>query len=223
MISGREPSVWPTARLIARMNDVALRPNAISSAPRALTNAETLSRARTIIASASRERPDGPPRCTLRASRWSVTASTTVSGICAPAALSKNTNGPARSIAGNRRRTSSIGNEWSDMGSFGPWSFVLGPWSLVLGPSLFLGPSMVLGPSLVLGPWCVLWSLLPGPGTKDRDPDGPSTKNQESSTLRRAAAFASVHNGHHHEERQEAHDTVLQAVHEKRRRRNRQE
>ena len=69
MISGRDASVWPTARLIARMNDVALRPNAISSAPRALTNAATLSRARAIIASTSRDCRYGPPRCTLRVSR----------------------------------------------------------------------------------------------------------------------------------------------------------
>src|SRR5260221_1412536 len=98
------------ARLIERMNDVALRPNAISSLLRALTNAATLSRARAIIASTSRERRYGPPRCTLRISRWSVTASSTVAGICAPAALSKNTNGAARSRAGKRLRTSSMGN-----------------------------------------------------------------------------------------------------------------
>ena len=43
------------ARLIARMNDVAFSPNAISSALRALTNAATLSRVRAIIASTSRD------------------------------------------------------------------------------------------------------------------------------------------------------------------------
>ena len=65
----RRPASARSARLIERMNDVALRPKAISSALRALTNAATLSRARAIIASTSRERPYGPPRCTLRASR----------------------------------------------------------------------------------------------------------------------------------------------------------
>src|SRR5262249_38447436 len=108
-ISGRGPRVWPTARLIERMNDVALRPNAISSALCALTNAATLSRARAIIASTSRERRYGPPRWTLRVRRCSVTASRTLDGICAPAALSKNTKRPACSSGGNRRRTSSTG------------------------------------------------------------------------------------------------------------------
>src|SRR5258706_7606566 len=93
------------------MNDVALRPNAISSALCALTNAATLSRARAIIASTSRDCLYGPPRCTLRVSRWSVTASSTVSGTCAPAPLSKKTNEPARSSAENFRRISSTGNE----------------------------------------------------------------------------------------------------------------
>src|SRR5882757_6807578 len=100
---------------MARMNDVAFKPKAISSALRALTNAATLSRARAIIASTSRECLYGPPRCTLRASRWSVTAARTVAGICAPAALSKKTKRSARSSAGNRRRTSSTGNR-SGMG-----------------------------------------------------------------------------------------------------------
>ena len=69
MISGRVASVCPTARLIARMNDVALRPNAISLALRAFTNAATLSRALAIAASTSREWRYGPPRCTLRDNR----------------------------------------------------------------------------------------------------------------------------------------------------------
>src|SRR2546426_2817134 len=98
------------ARLIARMNDVALRPNAVSSAPRAFTNAATLSRARAIIASTSRECRYGPPRWTLRETRWPVPASSTRAGICAPAALSKKTNPFARSSAGNCRRRSSTGN-----------------------------------------------------------------------------------------------------------------
>src|SRR5438067_9809860 len=98
------------ARLIDRMNDVAFRPNAISSALRALTNAATLARARAIIASTSRECRYGPPRWTFRVRRWSVTASSTLDGICAPAALSKKTNRPACSSAGNRRRSSSTGN-----------------------------------------------------------------------------------------------------------------
>ena len=57
------------ARLIERMNEVAFMPKAISSALRALTNAATLSRARAIISSTSREWRYGPPRWTLRASR----------------------------------------------------------------------------------------------------------------------------------------------------------
>ena len=68
-ISGLDPRVCPIARLIERMNDVALRPKAISSAVRALTNAATLSRARAIIASTSRECRYGPPRWTLRVDR----------------------------------------------------------------------------------------------------------------------------------------------------------
>src|SRR5437762_7634124 len=99
------------ARLIDRMNDVAFRPNAISSALRALTNAATLSRARAIIASTSRECRYGPPRWTFRVRRWSVTASSTLDGICAPAALSKKTNRPACSSAGKRRRSSATGKE----------------------------------------------------------------------------------------------------------------
>ena len=62
------------------MNEVAFSPNAISLAERALTNAATASRARAIIASTSCERPYGPPRCTLRATRWSVTAASDVGG-----------------------------------------------------------------------------------------------------------------------------------------------
>ena len=51
------------------MNDVALRPKAISLGRGALTRSATLSRARAIVASTSRERRYGPPRCTLRETR----------------------------------------------------------------------------------------------------------------------------------------------------------
>src|SRR5262249_46549315 len=57
----------------------------------------------------ARERRYGPPRWTLRVRRCSVTASRTLDGICAPAALSKNTKRPACSSAGNRRRSASVG------------------------------------------------------------------------------------------------------------------
>ena len=81
MISFRSPSDCPTARLIDRMNEVAFRPNAISDGDaRVDERRDCRARTRDHRVDLLRSAHSGPPRWTLRETRWSVTASSTQLG-----------------------------------------------------------------------------------------------------------------------------------------------